>query len=542
MSTPSSIPSPLERAGSDLRVALALGLLHFAVSVAAVLRDTFLNNEGIFTYISAGMMGSDPVTTLFFLKSRPPIAALYAAPAALGFDAFAIVHALVASAAIPLTAVLSRALGQRWPNLAAALVAASAMLLAGGASGVGNADALTLGVLAAVCLFAWDRPLIAGLLCALLPLARAETTLLVIPLALHAVFRGDARVRWRFLAGLFGVGLAYAALGALYHEDAIWFLHHPPHVTHSVPFSEVMGPQMFGGDPHKVTLTLLTLTPSVGLLLFLRPRSLSHPEQAIGLFLVLFLGILEVLPSVSPLNFGDMPRYVLPAVPFLALFASRAIESLAEGTGRAAYFIGVAGLLGLLVVAHYQDAEHQAPALLWAVAGWSSILLLASTRYRRAVPLLVLALSFAATPFLIDATRLTQRRDTLVLGRYLLEHASADTVVLTNVGEVPLWLERNGGEHIEAHHLLAADQRYELDSLASDAVGQREAVHALMRRHWYGPIVFPEEIEARLRPGTWLALRGDARTGHILDESLLVGRSETVDLGGGVRLIKVTGP
>lgn len=510
--------------------------------MTAIVRDTFLNNEGIFSYIAASILPDDPIPTLFFLKVRPPLAALYAAPAALGFDAFAIVHGLVAAAAVPLTAVLARANGLRWPNLAAMLVAASSLLIACAASGVGNSDALTLGVLAAVCLFAWRRPLLAGVVAAVLPLARAEMTLLVIPLAIYAVLAG-AQVRLRFLAGLFAPLVAYAVLGAIYHEDVIWFLHHPPHVTHSVPYSEIMGRQMFGGDPHKVTLTLVTITPAVGMLLFLKPSTLTRPEWTILGFLSLFLGILSVLPGLSPLNFGDMPRYVVPALPFIALLSCRGIETLADGSGseRARTF-GVVVLGVLLVVAHFQDAQHDAPALLWAVAGWSAVAVLAASPWHRAVPWLVVALAAVAAPFSMDATRLALRQDTRDLGLYLIAHAERDTQVLTNVPELPLWLERNGGEHLDVHHVLAADQRYELDTLANDAVGQREAAYALLRRHWYGPIVFGEDVEATLRAGTWLALREDARTTHVIDPRWLEGRSETIDLGERVSVVRVTAP
>lgn len=542
MSAASSSDSPafLSRAARDLRVALALGACHFALSAVFVRQDTFLNNEGIFTFIAARMLPDDPVPVLFLLKLRPPIAALYAGPAALGFDAFGIAHALVAAAAVPLTAVLARALGHERPNLPALVVAASALLLACGAAGVGNADATTLGVLAATCSFAWKRPALAGFLAALLPFARAEMALLTAALALHATIAGGP-ARLRFWAGLTLPAIVFVGAGAVYHEDPLWLLHHPPHVTHSVPYSEIMGRQMFGGEPHKITLTLLTITPTVGLLIFLRPSVVSWPERTLGGFVLTFVGVLSVLPGTSPLNFGDMPRYVLPSLPFVALLVGSATERLARGLERPAQTAGAIVLAALLVLAHVQDALHGAPALLYGVAAWAAVALLSAV-WKRAVPMAVVGIALAGAPLLADATRLRLRRPTPVLGEYLLAEAGPDTTVLTNVPELPLWLARHGGEHVRIHHMIAADQRYELDTLANDAVGQREAAYALLERHWYGPIVWPEEVPDRLRAGTWLALRDDRRTEHILDERQLASRSETIHLGDGIRVVKVLAP
>ena len=49
-----------------------------------------------------------------------------------------------------------------------------------------------------------------------------------------------------------------------------------------------------------------------------------------------------------------------------------------------------------------------------------------------------------------------------------------------------------------------------------------------------------EELRARLVAGTWLALRDDARTGHVFDESWLDGRTETVRIGDRMRVIRIT--
>jgi hypothetical protein len=542
--TPRKIASiVLERAGTDIRVAFGLASVVALVAIVAIRTDAFLNNEGIFGYLFAGMVGDDPVATLFFLKSRPPLAAFYALPAALGFDAYAIVHALVAAAAVPLTAVVARSAGQRWPNLPAALVAGSAMLVPCAASGVGNSDGMTLGILAAALLFAWRRPALAGAVCALLPLARAETALLVLALVAHVLVRGGSE-RWRFLLGLAVPAVVYAAAGAVYHEDALWFVHHPPHVTHRNPQSAIMGRQMFGGEPHMITLNFLLLTPAVGLLVFLRPSRLASMERTFGAFLIVFLGLLSILPAVHPLNFGDMPRYVVPALPFLALLGGRAVESLADGADAATRgrSLGVLALAGMLVVGDLQEARHDAPALLVAVAGWSLIAFVAGTRARSAVPAIVVALSFAAAPLLVRDSRLALREEIPALGRYLIEHQGERPLVLTNVSELPLWLARNGGRQVDIRHMMAADQRYEVETLANEAVGQDEALRALLRRHWYGPIVFEEEIPRLLRSGTWLALWEDARTSHILDFASLRGRSETVELAEMAWIVRVTAP
>jgi hypothetical protein len=192
----------------------------------------------------------------------------------------------------------------------------------------------------------------------------------------------------------------------------------------------------------------------------------------------------------------------------------------------------------LFVLAHIQEAQHDAPALLWGVAGWSLVVLLSATSARGLSPLLVVALSVATVPVLLPASRL-ENPETEILGQRLLHDAQPTTIVLTNVAELPLWLERNGGADIDVRHVLAADQRYEIDTLTNDAVGQRARVHALMRAHWYGPVVFSEEIDGLLVPSTWLALRDDARTGHLIDVQAIADRTQRTDLGSGLFILRV---
>lgn len=546
--TPTSPTTRIQTALGTLaggpRAALAFGAVTFLVTAALGLRDAFLNNEGLFTYVFAQMAADDPLATLFFLKSRPPLAAFYALPASFGLDAFVVAHAAVASAAVPLTAAAARGLGHLQPNLAGALVGASALLVAAGAAGVGNSDAATLVALATALLVTFDRPALAGLAASVLPTAREEATIFVLALAAYAWTGRSRRDAVRFSVAVVGPLALYAAAGALYHHDLLWFLHHPAHVTHRVPASGVMGAGLYAGGAERVTLRLLVLTPALLLLPFVRPSRLALAERWLGAAAAVFVVLLTVLPSVSTLNFGDMPRYILPALPIVALLVGRAAETLATAEGPTRIHSRVASLVLLLLVleGHRQATATGASGLLWAAAGAAAVFVVATSALRRSAPLLLLVLACVFGAGSAEATRLSERADTVALGRHILAHAPPGTVILTNVAELPTWVARHGRTDVAVRHLLAADQQFELETLANAEVGQDAALRRLLRRHWYGPIVFPDELEAALEPGTWLALRGDARTGHVLDETWLEGRSETTALEAGTRVVRIEAP
>src|SRR5262245_36556552 len=157
-------------------VAWGIAGLFVVTGLVAVHAHTFLNNEGVLTWIFAGLMSESPLDMLFLFKARPPISLLYAPVAALGLTPFLWGHVLLAAFAIPVTASLARRFDHESPNLSAALVACSPLYFAGAAAGVQNTDA-ALGLVVVAWLLARERPAVAGCVLSLVVMGRVETVI-----------------------------------------------------------------------------------------------------------------------------------------------------------------------------------------------------------------------------------------------------------------------------------------------------------------------------------------------------------------------------
>src|SRR5262245_22003762 len=188
-----TVPSPGRSAlATHPAIPWVLAALMTAAGGSAIHASLFLNNEGVLTWIFAGLMGESMRDMLFFMKVRPPISLFYAPVATAGLVPFLWTHLIVAALAVPLTASLARHFGLRRPNLAAALVAVSPLFFAGAAAGVQNTDA-TVGLLVVAWLLVRGRPLAAGLLLGVVILGRIETALFAAGLAAYALWTPGAR-------------------------------------------------------------------------------------------------------------------------------------------------------------------------------------------------------------------------------------------------------------------------------------------------------------------------------------------------------------
>lgn len=430
--------------------------------LAAVSSGYFLDDEGILSWIFAGIMSEAPLDVLFFLKARPPISALYAPVAALGLTPFLCVHVLVAAIAIPLTASLARRFGHRNPNLPAALVALSPLAFACAASGVQNSEAM-LGVLCIAWLITRDRPLAAGVVAALLLIARVETAIFVAAVAAYAVVQlGDRR----FLLGTITTLLVFVALGASYHGHLSWPLTYPSSVATNEAI-DASRRAAYGGTLVDFITTLLSLTPVIGAALWMSVKGRPSFELTLIFAALAFVAAIRVLPFTGLVYVDASPRYLLPALPFLCLAVSNAVD-----TRR-----GVSGVGAL--------------------------------PKRVSIPILLLVAALASPP-LLPTTRMflgheARRLDELV-GWIGESGAPPGAIIVTDYPLLEIWRARRAPHlDVDIRFLAAPDMVYEATKLTNPATEQLQRLFGT-KRFFYAPWVMIEDV-ASLPGDVYFVLR-----------------------------------
>lgn len=483
------------RGGTDVFALLAahpavawVVALAFAVTgLAAVHADIFLNNEGILSWMFSGLTSEAPVDLLFLLKARPPISAFYAPVAVVGLSPFLWMHVLVASLAIPITASLARNFGNHNPNLPAVLVAVSPLYFAGAAAGIQNTDA-TVGVLVVAWLLARNRPVAAGLLLSLVVIARVETLVFAVAFATYALLHRDSR---RLLGAAVVIPLLFWLAGALYHGDFFWPLHYPS----SVSANPIIGPEeraAYGGSVANVITTLLALTPVIGVLLWMSLRG-GLLENIVVLAAVGFVIALRVLPFTQLVYVDASPRYVLPALPFVALAIGRAVAGwgrISDATARGAVLI-VIGTVALVWVG------GTAGTLLFAAALGCVAAATVAVVSRRAAAVLTIAVAAAGAWPLFSTTHLhigdhEQQLDEVVA--WMRADLPRGAVVVTDQHILDLWLTTHApGVDADVRHLVQPDIAYEMGTLTNPATRQFARFFET-KRYFYAPWIFPEDI------------------------------------------------
>jgi hypothetical protein len=524
-------------AGSHPLVPWLLAAAYATLGLHHVLADTFLNDEGMLSYFFAGLTWDAPLDTFFWQKSRPLLALFYAPAAAAGLSVFLVVHVVVAALAGPLAAAVARAWDHRYPNLAAALVLASPLMLAAGPAGVSNTDAVVL-ALFAVWLAARERPLPAGLVLGALLLIRAELAALVLAFGALGVVRRPFRP---ILLGVAVVPVVYWLLGILYHHDALWPLLYPPTLASPSLAPEVFEALATSGGPWTAVPTLIALTPAVGLALLARWRKLPPTEWTCLGFTLAFLLALRILPYFGIFNFGSSPRYILPALPFVALLASRTFTRWHEaGDPR----WSAAWLAGLLVVAHFADTQSAWPWLLLAVAAWSVVAALAAFRRTALAAGLAVVAAVAPVPWLLPTTDLAVAETHPELAAamaWLADHPRPAHAgpVYTNMHLLATGARRAGVlPGIEVRQLVQFDQLAELTRLTNPHVGQRRRILALLEHRFYATPVLPDALRPERMPDHSLfVLVDDRRLELVMPAELWRPHLEPLAAGPGWRIL-----
>ena len=462
--------------------------------LAAIHAEIFLNSEGILTWIFAGLTRESTVDMLFFQKARPPISLLYAPVAALGLRPFFWAHALFAALAIPLSAGLARRFNHKYPNLPAALVAFSPLYFAGGASGVQNTDG-TVGLLAAAWLMARKEPMAAGLVLGVVILGRVEISFFALALVAFAVLTPGYR---RLPFGMLIFPAVYTLCGALYHGDVLWVLHYPQTIFR---FFEAARCDDCSGTLNDLVTTVIGLMPAAGVLVWPWFRGRWSLENTLGIAAIAFVFMMRFLPFTQRINADVSPRYVLPALPFLCVAASRAVAewggSWRESSVRGVLLIGVASLVLPWLASPVQAVVCTAivACLIPAALAFVSKRAAAVTLAAATAGMMMLAVTAAEVFPLLSSSRLVLGDQAKQLDDCVRWIAAAHApVVVTDEALLATWLaEQAPTLQVDVRFLVPPDMLKEVRTLTNPATHQFQTIFGTSRfayAHW----IFVDQI------------------------------------------------
>jgi hypothetical protein len=481
----------------------AVGVLvasFIVAGVVLVLTDYTINDEGMLTYYWASWLRRDFVPMLYFQKSKPVLCALYAPVTVWGPRVTLIAHVLVAATAIAMLAAVARSLTFRLPNLPAFVLAVSPLYFFGSAAGLSNVDGVVgiVLVLYLLCVRRW--PMAAGLVLGMLPWVRFELAVFCAVMALYALATRGQR---SLLLTMAVFPLVYAATGALYHSDILWFVHFPP----AAPFDPA--------DPLYVTPTQLlgfrylleptaALTPAAALAAALPLGRLQRIERAVLLYAVLVVLIMNILPVLHIGNFGTSPRYMLHLLPALALLIGRALEPLWEDARPSPGMLLVAAAAAAWVATRQMDSRATfiliaVYALVWAVA-W--------LRAGRFAVIAVVGLLLAG-PFMPLRTDVGPPRYLAPMLAWLQSHPERwGDPIYTNAQLLAQYLERRL-PGVDVHYMLGEDMAYETKFLINAGNGQLERIGKLSAAEFYGRQILPPFLPESFPSNALFVLRVD---------------------------------
>ena len=486
---------------SGRRAAAALAVAYFAVAASLAVSQRYLHDEGVFTLDQARLFWRAPLPVFFLLKAKPPLVALYALPAALGVDAFLLVHAAIGALAVYLAAAAARRAGLAAPNVAGWALAASASFTIGVSSGYPNTDGAFFLALFLYLYYA-DRRLLAAVALGVLPFVRHELAAVTAAFAgWDLVTRRDARFAGAVLLfpALYGLG------GAVYHGNPLWLVTdfpNPGALPGAIRVFRAPSPLEALASLRRALAANAPSLSVFGVAAFARPERRLAPVYVAAALAYVGMTALQV---GGVLGFDTSPRYYLAPLPLIALLAAAALGR--PATARSTWL--VAALLALLV------APAGAPAAAAAVAVLAAYALAVWQRRRR---LAVAALVLASLPLLgwqladegvrereqqrafsdlVDRMRAEGLYDggplytDFVIARYDRDVAGADVHLIVNAAT--RWeAERNLGDRLAALTAASEDIGILLDPEAHEV--QSGAVYALKAEERMG--LWRERLEA----------------------------------------------
>jgi hypothetical protein len=266
---------------------------------------------------------------------------------------------------------------------------------------------------------------------------------------------------------------------------------------------------------------------------------MSCVEQACATFVLIFLLAMRIFPILGWFYFGDMPRYLMPATPFLALMVSRLFTCWEE---RGVSVLAAAWMGGLLLGGGLLYSWNGSVFLLEAAAAWASVALLAGLGKPKWAAALLAGGCLALAPLLLPATDMSlqnpRRQFQPIVQWFLRNPSSRGRLVLTNFHLLPVWAERIGlFSGAEVRYMVQADQIDEIQALSNPHIGQQQGILKLMERHFYGRPVFPEALRPELIvEGSLFVLSDNPRLSLIMPAERWETSLETLAAGPGWRI------
>lgn len=523
----------------DRRVPWILVVLFLGLSARALAADQFLHDEGLLAELFAGLVARDPLPAIFMQKVRPPIAILHAPAAALGQATFFWMHVGVAALSIPLLAAAARRLGHGAPNVAAAVVALSPMMLAAGAAGVSNADAVT-GVCLVVWLLSSGRHFAAGVVMGALVWVRSELAVI----ALATLGLALAMRRPRLVLGLAVWPLVYGTAGAAYHGDLLWMLHLPPALPEPMPDNPFWAEHPRAPGLGDLAATLASISPLVILVPLVSVRRLGAIERWLGAGTVVLAVALVLLPRWQVFNFDQSPRYLLPVLPLLALAVARVAEAGWGGNRVTGAWLVVAAALA--VAAHRLGGPLVVVIAVLVIAG--TVAFARRGRTRLAGGMLLALLATGPGPFVagarLDRSSEVPHLDEIVARLREREPELDRRAIYTNEPVLAAYLRRGGAlPGARVIYLVQADQAYELTTLTNPANGQRAAIRAALRQGFYGTPIFPDELDPGAIPeGALFVLTRDPRLELVMPQARWAERLHVLHPGRAAIIAELRAP
>ncbi len=499
---PAPAPGSVHATGGALALSWLIAAGVALAGLAAVYSGYFLDDEGVLSWIFAGIMSEAPIDVLFFLKARPPIAALYAPVAAMGLTPFLCAHVLVAALAIPLTASLARRFGHRNPNLPAALVALSPLYFACAASGVQNSEAM-LGVLLVAWLITRDMPLVAGVIAGLILIARVETAIFLVAVAAYAVVKLNDR---RFMIGTITTLVVFVLLGACYHGHLLWPLTYPSSVSTNEAIDATRR-AAYGGSLADFVTAGLSLTPVIAVALWTSVRNRSSFELTLIVAAFAFVAVIRVLPFTQLVYVDASPRYILPALPFLCLAVSNAVDNWGGVTRVGALRVGV--LLVLAAATTHMPDRFSASLPAICIAGCIAAAVVAAKSKRTSIAMLLVVAALASPP-LLPTTRMFLGHEAQLLDELVswieTSGAPAGATVVTDYPLLEIWRAKRAPHlDVDIRFLAAPDMIYEATTLTNPATKQLDRLFGT-KRFTYAPWIMIDEV-ASLPGDVYFVLR-----------------------------------
>ncbi|MBK8234178.1 MAG: hypothetical protein IPK74_01355 [Deltaproteobacteria bacterium] len=516
---------------------VAITVAFVVLAVIEVARGRFVHDEGLLTYHFAKLAWLEPRAALFLQKSRPPISLLYAPAAALGWHAFAVLHVLVAAAALPCIAAIAARLGHGRPAIATLVLAASPLFAAAAVAGVSNSDGVALACVATWLLVCTRRGALAGALLAALPWVRAELA----PLSALLLVASGTRHGGRAWLGAIAFVVVYALLGALEHRDVLWLVHYPPALTEPMADNPYWAHHDGRVDAASIGATLLALTPAWMLAIPLRRGRIAREQWLWWSFAAFELGVLLALPRWRVFNFDLSPRYLLGVLPALALALSSNLQAWPEPPRVATRVVETLALAGALALGWAAAMAGQPLGGLVATAVAATALATARAGFVRVGIAIVTLLVIVGPLGFADGARLRRDHESPeiaeLLARLREDPRLAGRPLYTNA---PLLSATLAGRHGEVHYIVQADQLHELVALTNPDNGQRQRLLAAIARDFYGTPVFPDALAPELLPSdAVLLLVDDPRLSLVMPAAIWDDALVTLSASGRVRVAEL---